>query len=226
MIDFHIHSDYSDGDQTIEEIVLTAKRRKLEAIAISDHIDSNGKFMYLRHTGSPKRLDEYIKEIRAVAKRMNYPIYASAEISDFSNYTVLLSNEFKNLDFILIETQKPRGPTNPLFDPIKRASFIKNQFKNIPVGLAHPEIEFIEKNIERFQEFDIFIELNGDKLTRNYSDLNGIFHKIKNLLMDYPEIKISVGSDAHQIYMIGGVKRIWEFIISNGLTERLLINFL
>lgn len=37
MIDLHIHSCYSDGSDTIEEIIAQAKKLQLKQIAISDH---------------------------------------------------------------------------------------------------------------------------------------------------------------------------------------------
>lgn len=37
MIDLHIHSNYSDGQGSVEEIARRAKERGLKAIAIVDH---------------------------------------------------------------------------------------------------------------------------------------------------------------------------------------------
>jgi len=223
MIDYHIHSEFSDGDQTISEIISVAKRRKLESIAITDHIDSNGVFMYLRDTRPPKSFKEYVNTIRYYSKKTNYKIYVGIEISDFTPPETPLNPEFSLVDLILIETQKPRGPTDENFDPIKKALFIKKQFGEIPVGLAHPTIEFIEKNIEKFEKYDIFIELNGDKLSRTYNKLDDCLKTISQLLNEHKKVKLSIGSDAHQIYMIGSVNNIWNFIVKNNFVERLIL---
>ena len=37
MFDYHIHSDYSDSDQTLKQILNQARQRNLEAIALTDH---------------------------------------------------------------------------------------------------------------------------------------------------------------------------------------------
>ena len=37
MIDMHIHTIYSDGDKTVEEILKMSEERKLEYISITDH---------------------------------------------------------------------------------------------------------------------------------------------------------------------------------------------
>jgi histidinol phosphatase-like PHP family hydrolase len=223
MNDYHIHSDFSDGDMSIEEIVSTAMRKKLDAIAITDHISSDGKFMYLRHTRPPLPLKTYMNKIKSVSKNTKLKIFIGVEISDFADTREPIAPEFSQMDLILVETQKPRGPTNPNFDPIARAKTIKDQFKNIPVGLAHPTIEFVEKNIEKFVNNDIFLELNGDKLSRNHTKLDSVFEKLKTLIMDNKELRISIGSDAHQIFMIGSVKPIWDFIQTNDFLDRIIL---
>lgn len=37
MIDLHIHTIYSDGDKTVEEVLKMCEERKLEYISITDH---------------------------------------------------------------------------------------------------------------------------------------------------------------------------------------------
>ena len=37
MIDMHIHTKYSDGDKTVEEILKMCEEKKLEYISITDH---------------------------------------------------------------------------------------------------------------------------------------------------------------------------------------------
>lgn len=222
MIDYHIHSDFSDGDMSIEEIVSTATRRKLDAIAITDHISSDGKFMYLRHTKPPLPLKTYMNKIKSISIDTKLKVFAGVEISDFADSGDPIAPEFSQMDLILVETQKPRGPTNPNFDPIARAKTIKNQFKNIPVGLAHPTIDFVKKNIDKFVKHNIFLELNGDKLSRNHTNLDSVFKKLKNLILKNKELRISIGSDAHQIYMIGSVKPIWNFIQTNDFLNRII----
>ena len=37
MIDIHMHTIYSDGDKTVEEVLKMCEERKLEYISITDH---------------------------------------------------------------------------------------------------------------------------------------------------------------------------------------------
>ncbi|MBD3227898.1 MAG: PHP domain-containing protein [Candidatus Lokiarchaeota archaeon] len=223
MIDYHIHSDYSDGDQSLKEIRSTAIRRNLTSIAITDHITSEGKFMYLRHTKPPRPFIEYIKNIKKISMDSKIKIYAGVEISDFLPPNAPILKDFSKVDLILIETQKPRGINPKSFDPFQRAVFIKNQFTDIPVGLAHPTIDFIEKNIKKFTKNEIFLELNGDKISRYNSNIDRTFNRLKRIISHHPKLKLSIGSDAHQIYMIGGVKQIWNFVLYNDFLDRLIL---
>ncbi|MFX1450166.1 MAG: PHP domain-containing protein [Promethearchaeota archaeon] len=222
MIDYHIHSYFSDGDQTIKEILTTAIRRKLTAIAITDHCDANGKFMYIRDTKPPRPLIEYISEVRTISENSPLKVYLGLEITAFQNdETIIFPAEFNSLDFILIETFFPQKSYFTEFDPIKFAIHLKSRVK-IPVGLAHPTISHIENNFDEIEKNDIFIELNSDKLISKPQEKEDIFNRLKKLLTD-SKVKISVGSDAHIIFLIGSVKEIWNFIISNNFKNRLIL---
>ena len=37
MVDMHIHTVYSDGDKTVEEVLKMCEKKKLEYISITDH---------------------------------------------------------------------------------------------------------------------------------------------------------------------------------------------
>lgn len=103
MIDFHIHSYFSDGDQTPKEILEVALRRRLSAIAITDHCDISGRFMYLRDVSEPRPLHEYIDEIQGLLPNEFVQIFVGLEICNFSKPTNY-PPEFSKLDFLLVET--------------------------------------------------------------------------------------------------------------------------
>lgn len=223
MIDFHIHSYFSDGDQTIKDIVSTAVRRKLSAVAITDHCDTKGNFMYIRDTKPPRPLKEYISEIRNIKKKSSIKIYLGLEISGSSNNKKFTyPKEFEMMDFILVETFFPQNPYSTKFDPLKYAIQLKNKIK-IPVGLAHPTITHIENNLELIEENDLFIELNSDKLISKPTEKEEIFRRLLNFLKRN-KAKISIGSDAHIIFLIGAVHEIWNFVVKNNLENRLILS--
>ncbi|NVM30653.1 MAG: PHP domain-containing protein [Candidatus Helarchaeota archaeon] len=220
MIDFHIHSYFSDGDQTPEEILRIAERRKLSAIAITDHCDISGRFMYLPSVSEPRPLREYIDEIRNLPPNEPVKVFTGLEICDFSK-SAEYPPEFAELDFLLIETFPAQTPLYKTFNPVAEAIKLKKKF-SFPIGLAHPTLQDIEQNIEQLVQNNIFIELNVDKLLA-HSKVKEILQRIAELLHSNSKIQISIGSDAHIIFVIGAVKPIWDFIVANDFLDRLIL---
>ena len=221
MIDFHIHSYFSDGDQTPQEILNVAKRRKLSAIAISDHCDISGRFMYLHSVVEPRPLREYIDEIRNLPPNEAVKVFLGLEICEFPPDTPFPS-EFSELDFLLIETFPAQAPHISRFDPIEKAIELKQKF-SFPIGLAHPTLHDIEENIENLDQNDIFVELNGEKLFNPPKNQEKILRRIAELLHSTSKLRLSVGSDAHVIFLIGAVKPIWDFIVQHDFLDRIIL---
>ncbi|MFX1293885.1 MAG: PHP domain-containing protein [Promethearchaeota archaeon] len=220
MIDFHIHSYFSDGDQTPREILEVAKRRKLYAIAITDHCDTTGRFMYLRDVSKPRSLRDYITEIRSLPSTELIQIFLGLELCNFSTHTKYPPN-FSELDFLLIETFPAQNPTQKTFDPIEEAINLQKEF-SLPIGLAHPTLQDIEQNIEQIEKYNLFVELNVEKLLIPSKEQE-ILQILAKILHSTSKIKISIGSDAHLIFLIGAVKPIWDFIVNNDFLKRLIL---
>jgi histidinol phosphatase-like PHP family hydrolase len=199
-----------------------AVRRKLSAIAITDHCDITGRFMYLRDVSEPRPMREYVDEVRGLEPPDFLEIFLGIEISNFSNDDPP-PPEFSELDFILVETMPAQTPNQQIFDPVEKAIQLKRLFPEKPVGLAHPTLKHIEESIDQIKEHDLFIELNVDKLIANPKDQEAVLQRTAEILQSAPEVKLSVGSDAHIIFIIGAVKPLWEFIIQYEFLYRLIL---
>jgi histidinol phosphatase-like PHP family hydrolase len=220
MIDFHIHSYFSDGDQSPQEILNIAARRKLSAVAITDHCDSSGQFMYLRDVSTPRPLREYIDGVRNLPSNRAIQVFLGLELSNFSNSNTFPA-EFSELDFLLVETYPIKPLKNP-FNPIEKAQQLKKVY-SYPIGLAHPSLQDIERNIELIDQYGLFIELNFDKLISPPTEKDHIFKRTAELLNSTSKVQISIGSDAHIIFLIGAVKPIWEFVVQHDFLKRLIL---
>lgn len=64
--DFHIHTDWSDGHESIEQMALAAKARGYEYIAITDHSGGRG----IAHGLDPERVEKQEEEIRRVEENV------------------------------------------------------------------------------------------------------------------------------------------------------------
>jgi len=201
----------------------TALRRDLKAIAITDHADVNGRFMYLRAVEEPKPLSDYLKEIDRVNQDAPIPIYKGLEICKFyPNFEENIPDLFNSLDFLIVETFAVQNPDANKFNPLDEALKLQKAVKNTIIGLAHPKIDYIMENIEEMEKNNIFLELNSDKLFRDPTGKEKMINKLKELLQSYSKIKLSVGSDAHIMFTIGDIKEVMDFIVANDLIDRII----
>ena len=58
MVDMHIHTIYSDGDKTIEEVLKKCEEKKLEYISITDHNSVGAYFELEKNPEIRKKLME------------------------------------------------------------------------------------------------------------------------------------------------------------------------
>jgi len=80
--DLHVHSNWSDGHASIEEMVRAAKRRGYRYISINDHTRSLG----VAHGLTPARLEAQMEEIDAVNARVkNFTVLKGTEVDILSD---------------------------------------------------------------------------------------------------------------------------------------------
>ncbi len=74
--DFHIHTLYSDGVNTVEDMAKSAQERGYEYIAITDHSPSSR----IAHGLSVERLEKQWKEIDRISKKYKIKILKGSEV--------------------------------------------------------------------------------------------------------------------------------------------------
>ncbi len=215
MIDLHIHTNYSDGQATIREVLEIASRKKLEYIAISDHYTTTSK-QNIIPTLSLEIIDKYIKEIRATTASFSTKCFVGIEIdceSKFKDIEKLPLEEFELIQFEDVFSINILKEVCELID--------KRQLQGI-FCLAHPaihfyndsypvDLDFIRKQLAPLLvEYNIAFELNS-RYTHRWANL---VPRIKALLD--MGISFSIGSDAHFKSDIGGVLEQYEFLKKMG----------
>ncbi|MDD5013457.1 MAG: PHP domain-containing protein [Candidatus Pacebacteria bacterium] len=97
-VDAHIHTNYSDGISTIKESAIEAKKRGLDAIAITDHNSTQG----------------WPNAIKA-SKELNFPIILGDEINSKQGEIIGLflkekiDGKNKEAEFVMKEIKKQGG---------------------------------------------------------------------------------------------------------------------
>ncbi|MCM8803948.1 MAG: DNA polymerase/3'-5' exonuclease PolX [Candidatus Omnitrophica bacterium] len=194
--DLHIHSKYSDGVETIEEIAISAKNLGYEYIGISDHSKTSkvagglDEDKLKRRNEEIEKVNEKVKGIK-VLKGIEVDILADGSL-DYPDKIL------EELDFVIVAIHQ--GFKKNVNERIKRA--IENPFVDI---IAHPTGRLlsgregydvnIDEIIEYASKFNVALEINcyPDRLDLN--DVNILKGKSKNLMF-------ALGTDAHNIGML------------------------
>jgi len=210
-IDLHIHTDFSDGSCSVRDVVHTAETKGLEFVAVTDH--------YSEFQNLPKRMRS--GQISGYLDALGgSPLLRGVEVEIFSDGTVSISPETsRRFDPVIggvhnLDDRVFWGDPRPVWD---QAKFMKDLSHALIGGmetglidvLAHPTWlpegirpqttdlvteEWIDDIVEAARRCEVAIEVSGawkvpdEVFVRRCMDCG---------------VKLSIGSDAHNINMIG-----------------------
>jgi DNA polymerase (family 10) len=194
--DFHVHSDWSDGSNSIEEIVQVAKNLGYRFVCITDHSQS----LRVANGLSESRVDKKIKKIQELNKKnSDFKIYCGTECDIKADGTMdYRDNVLKKFDVVYAGIHTAFKMDRPT--ATKR--IVKAMENNYVHAVAHPTCRMIgrrepfdldmEEILDVAKKTDTFLEINAfpDRL-----DLKDIYVK----LAKERRVKVILGSDAHFI---------------------------
>ncbi len=136
LCDFHIHSNFSDGQLSIPEIVDLYGKHGFGAIAITDHLCETNTFLgqaakYLNHTLNPTKFKLYIETIKAEAERAQ-SLYKMLVMPGFEITKNFISNH-RSAHFLGLGLESYVAADGPIEEICKK---IRNQ--GGVVVAAHP----------------------------------------------------------------------------------------
>ena len=205
-VDFHLHSTWSDGVNTISEIINGAQNNRINSIAITDHVRKESVYF-----------NNYESEIKSLNSECDLNIYVGfeAKIADFTGNIDVKDDLVKRADIAIASVHR-----FPLGNRLYAASdFKKEVAQEIELELSLAALNKGGFNVlghaggmsmAHFREFppNFFEEIITKCLQNEIAfDLSGRYH-IKTLDVLYPLLKkhnpfISIGSDSHNIRPIG-----------------------
>lgn len=192
--DFHVHSTWSDGSDSIEMLAHFAKKRGYSFVGITDHSQS----LKVANGLSEERVNKKIEEIKKLNKKFtNFTILCGTECDIKSDGTLDYSNNtLKKFDFVYIGIH-----TGFKMDKSKMTERIIKGMNNEHVDfLAHPtgriigrrdpyEVD-IERIIDAAKETDTRLEINAFPDRLDLEDTNAKIAKEKGA-------KFVLGTDSH-----------------------------
>ena len=227
-INLHIHSKYSDGKNSIEEIIKSAINANLDYIAITDHFSNSWKSNIIPTLNSSKKIEDYLDEIEIINAQLRennekLVVLKGIEI-DLSSSQNYISSLIKPNDFDIILFEYLESP--------EAISFSRNIIINwkgayketqIPLlGLAHFDPSFfifndMEVLFSFMTQFKIFLEFNSSYSQYYSTKYTPFFQKIKER-----RTAVSIGCDSHSLFNIGDIEDPFIAIENYDLMENFL----
>lgn len=228
-INLHIHSDYSDGKNSIEKIIKKAISERLEYIAITDHFTNSWKAEIIPSLDSISKIDKYKTEISTFQsylrnKNLNLKVFSGVEI-DLGSSKEYILELIKPEDYDIILFEYLESLTSIAFIKSLISSWKKVKSLNKPfplLGLAHFDPSYFiyqgfQVLITFLVDYEIFIELNSH-YSQYYSRKYSLFYeKVKEA-----RILISIGCDSHDTNRLIDINGPWEAIKDYSLQNNLV----
>jgi DNA polymerase (family 10) len=201
--DLHVHSKWSDGNNTIEEMAKAAKSRGYEYIGISDHSQS------LRVAGGVQEKDflKRIEEIKEADKKISgIKILAGSEVDIDSEGNLDYPNKLlKELDFVIAAIHTGFKQTKEkLTKRIIRA--MESRYADIiahPTGRLLGEREAYELDFEEIFKIakttGAILEINAFPNRMDLNDINARTAKEEG-------IKLIINTDSHHTMQLDWIK--------------------
>lgn len=194
--DLHMHTVWSDGADSTEDMVKQAIKFGYEYIAFTDH----SKFQYVANGLDEKRLVKRLEEIDKLQKK--YPeikIFKGAEVDILSSGKLDYSNSvLKALDWVVVSVHSGfKMPKDEMTKRIVRA--LSNSFVNVfahPTGRRinrrEPYAFDVDKVFQTAKDNNVFLEINSSP---SRLDLNDVL--IRRALEN--KQKLIIDTDSHSI---------------------------
>ena len=192
--DLHIHTNWSDGSNTIMEMALAAKKLGHEYICITDHSGN----LRIANALDEKRIKKQRKEIDDATKKIkNFTILKGTEANIDANGNIDVKNNIlKEFDVVLASIHS--GFKNPKEKITKRLlKAMENEHVDI---IAHPFGRLINERPAYEMDFDKILE--KAKQTKTVLEINAFPERLD--LKDThvraavkARVKLSIGTDAH-----------------------------
>lgn len=192
--DFHVHSNYSDGTLSIEEMVKAAKNRGYKALAFTDHSQS----LNIANGLTVENVKQQWKEIEEIREKYpNFLILKGIEVDIKKDGSLDYDDEILNgFDLVIASVHNNFNlPSDEMTDRIIKAM----ENPNVDI-LGHPTgrmlgtrtpIDFdYNKILEKAIENDVILEINASPSRLDLNDEKAL-DAIKS------GVKLTINTDAH-----------------------------
>ncbi len=218
-LNLHIHSKFSDGRNTISQIVSAALDKGLDYICIADHFTNSWKADIIPNLNSLAKIEMYLDEIDQFQKYLleeerQMALFKGIEIDLSSTEKFIVNNILPTrFDILLFEYLES---IEGIFFIKKIINYWKGKTKNSTdfplIGLAHFDPSFFAINgmnilIDFLTENRIFFEFNTSYPQFYSRKYRSFFDQLKER-----NVLISIGCDSHHISTLKDIEEAYDRI--------------
>jgi len=219
-INLHIHSIFSDGKNSIKQIIKKSLKLGLNYIAITDHFTNSWKANVIPTLDTVEKIEFYLKEISKCQNYLrennkNLNLFKGIEIDIESSETfikkLIQPEKFDIILFEYLETPEGISFIKELIDFWKKTI----EEDDFPIlGLAHFDPSFfihesLDTLIHFLVDYDIYFEFNS-WYPDYYSRQNELF--FKKLKGSGYSIPVAIGCDSHSSRRLADIEEPLELI--------------
>jgi len=202
----HTHTVFSDGKNSIKQMVTVAIKLKINYLAITDHFSDSWKCKVIPTLNTAEKIENYLSKIETCQRYLktnnkNLRLLKGIEIDLGSSEKVIKKfirpEHFDIILFEYLETPEGMAYVRNIIEYWKNLTPINNKFPIL--GLAHFDpsnfiYQGLDSLISFLKEFKIYYEFNSSYY-EYFSRKNELFFK----KLKEHNIYIAIGSDAHNL---------------------------
>lgn len=201
--DLHVHTDWSDGHESIEAMAAAAQAKGYQYLAITDHSVGRG----IAHGLSEERLRQQVAEIKALNQRLNdFHLLAGIEVDIRADGTLDFPDELlKELDIVIAAVHSAMGQ-----DIEKMTNRLIHALENPCVNiLAHPTCRLL--GVREPIEVDLEAVFRAAARTNTALEINAMPERldlkdIHVLRAKELGVQLALGTDAHSTAQLEAIR--------------------
>lgn len=194
--DLQVHTNWSDGHNTMEEMIMVAKRMGYEYIALTDHT----KYLAMANGMDEKKILRYIKEIKKINKRIKgIKVLAGVELNILKNGSVDIDlSVVKKLDIALAGIHSNFNMNKEEMTQ-RMIKAMDNPYIDI---IVHPTGKILQRR--KGYELDLDKVFKQAKKTGTVMEINAHFNRLDLNDEQAREavnlgVKLTINTDAHSV---------------------------